>query len=251
MAPSAGGRPSGALTSDRHMKGGAMHFTPLRFRRFARASLTAAAIPLVMVMFADTASAAPGGQPKVHVNFEAAQVQFTDCPDPATVSEDTDCLGADVFEAREDKHVGNQHVRSTELDVTIVPVHIDATTGDVTIGTLLAVGSISPKVDINGLGHERIKATLTLSDDSPSTIDVTLKGTGKQQHGTFRDTFPEPLCPDGFVDITIKQQVRDARAVGTLTYGDATLVPTDSLLTPYLLQEHDDGICTNAPPPPV
>jgi len=223
-----------------------MHSFDTARSRLARAWLTIPVIAVVLVTSAGTASAAPV-QPKVHIQFEAAEVQFTNCPESTT--EDTDCFGADVFEAREDKHVGNQHVRSSELDVAIVPVHIDGDTGDVTIGAPIAFGSTSPKVDINGLGHEHIKASLTLSDGSPSTVDVTLKGTGKQRHDVFQGTFDEPLCPDGGVDVKLDQHFRDAQAKGTLTYGDVTMVPTSALLTPYLLQEHDDGICTNAPPP--
>ena len=222
-----------------------MHtYDTLRSRLVARASLAAPVVAVMLVLMATAVSATPA-PPKVHVKFEGARLQFTNCP-PVFTGE-TFCLGGDVNESRQNKHVGAENVHSTEVDVGVAAIHITST-GQVEVGPVLGFGSLTRKVAINGLRDAQIHEDVPLNDGSTASVDVDLTGVGDELPFTSQVTMPEPLCPDGWVDLTLTRVYRAADpGTTTLTFHGIELQPTSFNFGPFLLQETDEGVCTGAP----
>jgi len=214
-------------------------------RLIARASLTGPIVAVMLVLMATSVSAAPA-QPKVHVRYAAARLQFTDCP--LVITGETDCLGGDVSEGQYDKHVGNQQVHRRELTAGVAAIHITST-GEVQVGPTLGFGVVSLKVvDIDGLREAHMHADVPFSDGTTARVDVDLQGFDDELPFPAQISQPEPLCPDGWADMTVNPTYRAADpGDSTLTFHGIQMVPTSASFGPFLLQGTESGTCTSAP----
>ena len=209
--------------------------------------LTAAAVTIVIASLAISAPAANANpkQPKVHVHFEGAVVQFTDCP--ATLPPvDIICRGSEFQMIQVDTHVGSQHDKFADIHggVANITLHPD---GTFDTSAPIAVGQLVVKrADMGGLDRARINGIVPLSDGTNAVIDVTLIGQGDENSFTFPNlVVSQPLCPDGLATVTINRDYRSVSSVGTLTFHGVTQVPVDVVQPAFLLQERDKGTCTS------